>query len=528
MSKKIIWAGGILVIIIIIIVLGLSLFVKSYLTTDRLRSIIVPKVEALTARKAEFGEIHVSLFKGISVRGFSLKEKDGTEDFMRMKEFDLNYRLFPLLQKKLLITNVEIVSPEIRVVKSKKGLYNFSDILEKAAEVSRKGRTETQGEERGLPYSIETDHIAVRNAKMTFFDEQAVISGAIESDIDLKLAAEKAGMPLEITGKADVKKVSINSGKGEITGRGNLKIERNEVEFILSAFIGKDTVKISGNVKDYKTKPAVLMDITANELDLDKLVSLSANPGGPARSSKEKNTVQDSKSGGSKSAGITASGVIKVSAAKYRDYQLKDFSATYSYNTTAMSINPISFRISGGGEIRMAGTVKGNLQLSTGPDVGRSIQKRLSGKITADLSRCELRKSRISQAVASFTQIPELADPRFDSANFLFNIGKGKIDLSGSMISHLVTFSPAGFITFEKVLDLAGDLKISPSLADRLSPSKFTTYIKDAKGWTVIPLKITGTTENPRVGLDQAALGSQVQKKAGEEIEKRIFKYIGK
>jgi hypothetical protein len=43
-------------------------------------------------------------------------------------------------------------------------------------------------------------------------------------------------------------------------------------------------------------------------------------------------------------------------------------------------------------------------------------------------------------------------------------------------------------------------------------------------GWRVIPLKITGTTDNPSVGPNQAALKKQLQKGIQSEIEKRLFK----
>ncbi len=52
MKKKLIWAGVISSACILVILIGLSLIVKSYLRSDKLKSIIIPKVEELTGRRA--------------------------------------------------------------------------------------------------------------------------------------------------------------------------------------------------------------------------------------------------------------------------------------------------------------------------------------------------------------------------------------------------------------------------------------------------------------------------------------------
>ncbi len=128
--KKLLKVAGIVVGVLILLIIGLSIFVKSYLSSDRLKPIILPKAEALTGRKVLLDDISVSLFKGIVAKGLSVKEKDGQRDFVKVGRFVLSYRLLPLLKKQLVISKIEIVSPSISIKKERGGRYNFSDITE--------------------------------------------------------------------------------------------------------------------------------------------------------------------------------------------------------------------------------------------------------------------------------------------------------------------------------------------------------------------------------------------------------------
>ena len=117
MMKRPVKIGMIILAVLILLSIGFSLFVKSLLSGDRLKAFLVPKAEALTGRKIHLDQIHVSLFKGIVVKGLTVKEKDGQADFLKTAEFVLSYRLWPLLKKQLVISKIEIVSPSISVRK---------------------------------------------------------------------------------------------------------------------------------------------------------------------------------------------------------------------------------------------------------------------------------------------------------------------------------------------------------------------------------------------------------------------------
>jgi len=92
------------------------------------------------------------------------------------------------------------------------------------------------------------------------------------------------------------------------------------------------------------------------------------------------------------------------------------------------------------------------------------------------------------------------------------------------MTSSRLKVSPSGTVGFNHLLDLPTDIDVSPELAAKMQVARFTGFMAGKDGWRIIPLKITGTTDHPSVGANQATLGKQLQKGIQGEIEKRLFK----
>lgn len=530
MMKKILWACGILVAILLVGFAGLSIVVNRYLQSDMLKSLILPKVEEYTGRRADIERIDVSVFKGIAVKGIRLMERDGTQEFVSAREFVLEYRILPLLRRHLVINRVALVSPSVRVVRERDGRYNFTDLMEQRKAEKEPSSPRAAGE-GVLPFSLETDSISVRGAKLTFTDEVGALPElSLLTDVELKLSAEKGLTAPEVSGKVAMKELTIKSSGGEIKGSGTISLAKgNAVDFTLTASFGKDTIKLSGDVKDYLKKPSARMDVSAADLDLERLMALSEGKQAPAGSQPAKRGSSQQKIGEKKKedAGLSAAGDVKIANGRFKGYLLKDFAAHYQYSDGSVTISPISTGLSGGTATIIEGTAKGDLRFSvSGESAADSIKKTLAGKFTADLSRCEVKGTRMSSAIAAFTGMGELSSPKFDAVHFLLTLGNQKIALQGTMTSSSINLNPSGTVGFDKRIDIVTDITVSPNVAGRAVSDKFTRYLKDEKGWTVIPLRITGTADSPSVGLNQAAVGRQVEKGVKQEIEKRLLKGI--
>jgi hypothetical protein len=91
--KKLLKITAVVMVTLAVLALALSLFIKSYLTNERLRALVTETAEKSINRKVMLGAIDFSLFRGIVVKDFEIREKDSEAVFLKTKEFVLNYQL---------------------------------------------------------------------------------------------------------------------------------------------------------------------------------------------------------------------------------------------------------------------------------------------------------------------------------------------------------------------------------------------------------------------------------------------------
>jgi len=519
--KKWIKIGIIVLGIFVLLFIGLNIFIKSYLSGERLKAMILPRAESLTGRKVSLEDIRVSLFKGVVAKGLSVKEIDGQKDFFKMKEFVLSYRLLPLLKRELVISKIEILSPSVTIVKDRRGKYNFSSIVEKG---SQKPSKPAEPGEQGLPISISADRLFVQNAQLKFVDEEKAlpdVSGVF--DMEFVGSVEKDGTPKMKSGQISVKEIKVVLKGAEIKTTGKIDMDAQTIRANLKTLIGKDSIDLTATVKDYLKAPDISANLHAKELDLDKLMGLGGGEKAPkgvaSKEPAQKKEKPSKQTEGDFDRKLKASGQVKVDAAKYQGYTIKDLNVNYKYIDGVLKVEPLGLQFSGGDVYKTEGNLGGKFQLTSD-----SPQETLKGDADLKLGKGVIKDSQIFNVISSLTGIQALKDPVVDQGSFHFDIKEEKVFLDGFISSALFRLAPKGYMGFNQKLDIPAELKFSPELSKSLSKEltkwKFMT---DEKGWTVIPLKIKGTTEKPDVNIDTERLVKQIVPDLTRDIEKRLF-----
>ncbi|MBZ0154808.1 MAG: AsmA family protein [Alphaproteobacteria bacterium] len=522
--KKWVAVAGVVLGVLLVLFAGLTLFVKSYLRSDVLVSLLVPRLEALTGRKVQIEEVNASLFKGISVKGLAIKQRDGSGDFARMEEFILDYRLKPLLRKQLVIERIEIISPYVFVRRERDGSYNFSDMKERST-----GKREQK--EGGLPLALLIDRIVVKNARVEFADARGELPPltALIAEVDMSTSLGKSPMDVAVgSGHIIITSVRAKTAGAPVTVSGRVDMKQDQLLMDLTAALGKDTVKIVGTVREYRASPDMRLSLSAKELDIGNLLAIGDGGAGTRGSAAESRPVRERR--GSPGKGLRVTGDLKVDVARYQGFTVRNLSAGYSYRNGVAGIDPLSMHFAGGEKVSAEGTGAASLAFRTdsgSAGVAESVKRSLAGKGVVDLSRVQVQRTRITDALALYTGIEELRTPRFEKARVTFVIKDEKVSLEGKLSSDQLRLNPAGTIGFDKRIALLTDLSLSPQLSAKLSPSaKVTGYLKDQEGWSTIPLRITGTLEKPSVGLNPAGVGSRLKKGITGEVERRILREL--
>ncbi|MEJ2696014.1 MAG: AsmA family protein [Candidatus Sulfobium sp.] len=207
----------IIAVVILVVVAGLTVFVKSYLTDARVRTLITRTAESSLHRKVSLGAISVSIFRGISVKDFEIKEKDSDSDFVKADAFVLKYQLLPLLSRRLVINQLEIESPTIVIRKNSDGSYNFSDMIRRKGEAAAKKKD--TGGLSGLPVSLSVQSLRIDKARLEYSDPVGTVKKALIG-LDAGIAIEgRSRQVIAPSGKArmEVLEVVLKDRPGPIT-----------------------------------------------------------------------------------------------------------------------------------------------------------------------------------------------------------------------------------------------------------------------------------------------------------------------
>jgi uncharacterized protein involved in outer membrane biogenesis len=131
LSKKAkIWI--IILLIPVVLVCGAAIAAKLYFTSERLKAMVIPRLEEATGRPVSMKDISLSVFPSLAVSIESLKISNmpGThfdrEEFISLENLRFNVKILELLARKLEISYVILDHPRIYLEKTKDGQKNYS------------------------------------------------------------------------------------------------------------------------------------------------------------------------------------------------------------------------------------------------------------------------------------------------------------------------------------------------------------------------------------------------------------------
>ena len=515
--KKLLYVIAAVIVVLIVLVAAASIFVKSYFTSDRLKTIVLPKIEAATGRKASIAQINISIFKGIIVKDISLKNSGGKTDFLKAGEFLLSYKFWPLLHKQLVISKLELVSPYVIVIRGKNGKYNFSDIV--ARMEAQKPAAQAPAQKKAFPLTIEANSIVIKNAQAQFIDRLGALPN-IGVAADARFGLQQAGTGYAVSGTLNIKSMKTVIGGLEADTSGKIDFN-NDMTLALNAVIGNDKIDVTGAVKNFMKAPVATVNAQAATLNLDRIMAAlgkmkKAPPSGKPAPAKIGKAAPPSAA----TSKFTADGRITVGVATYKGITFKDFLAVYRMAGGNFSLNPISSGFQQGARADIAGSFKAVMSVSMADP-----KRTLNGNGQANLSKLRIKKSAITSQIASILQAPELAAPSFGTSRLNFSAADGVITFNGLMLSQNMEINPiAGKLTlYNEALGAAFDLKLPPGVSAKLPGGRYKAYLQNQSGWTVLPFVVKGTASKPAVSLNQAALGKQAGKKIEQELKKRFL-----
>jgi AsmA protein len=166
-----------------------------FLNRDALRQAVEAQIRAVTGLDLVVnGSIEVSVFPGsyVSFHDVGLKGGGDTDPALAVDVLTANLRLLPLLVQRFEISDVMMLRPHIRVIRSPDGESNWTPFIQALA------RTMKPGADTPLSFS----EIRIQDGVLTYQDEIAHLSETV-GDIDLSLAWPSISRSFAATGQFD-------------------------------------------------------------------------------------------------------------------------------------------------------------------------------------------------------------------------------------------------------------------------------------------------------------------------------------
>src|SRR5262249_25380249 len=102
------------------------------------RTIALGRIAALTHRPVQIGDVRLNPFTGhLSLRGLSVKDRDGRAPFVDLASLEARVRLFPLLGGHLHIRELVLGGSRVHIIRSPGG-FNVADVVEGSGSSGRR------------------------------------------------------------------------------------------------------------------------------------------------------------------------------------------------------------------------------------------------------------------------------------------------------------------------------------------------------------------------------------------------------
>ncbi|MBT1070333.1 DUF748 domain-containing protein [Pelotalea chapellei] len=205
--------AGIAILLVILLALAFAAFILPGMMRDR----AVARIQEMTGRPVSISGVTINpLTLTMQIGKFELKEKGGSATFASFSSATVSASAGSILKGRAIMDGVRLVAPYLHVVRTDKGTYNFSDIIERLKEEAK------QPAQKKEKMRFSASDISLVNGAVDFIDHGAprgTVNHTIRS-IDLSIpfisnAGKESGPAATLKANA-----IINGSPLKVTGTG--------------------------------------------------------------------------------------------------------------------------------------------------------------------------------------------------------------------------------------------------------------------------------------------------------------------
>lgn len=288
MKNFIKWAG-IMVGSLLALLIVASLLLYFFLPLNAIKDYAAKQLSDQLHHEVKVKGVSFNIFTGIKLTGLTVANRKGYDDapFISADAVELKYLFWPLFSGKVIIPEITLVKPQILIEKSRKGEFNFSDMLSPSAE--RKPQTVSpDANEKRSSIDLIINTFSITKGRLTYYDYAAASRSELR-EVNLKVS----GVTLALVRPIDLRFSANGSYQDKevpLAFSANIAIDPNGDFFKVPHFalsIAGQTLHGAVNLSNLNKGPALDASLRGEKLALDPFLAFFAG-GAPAKEEKKK------------------------------------------------------------------------------------------------------------------------------------------------------------------------------------------------------------------------------------------------
>jgi len=206
--KKILLAGGALLLLAVVAVAGLGAYLVSRLNTPELEKSILDQAKATLGTDLQVQDMEISLLSGVTLEGIAVKNPGPFRgDLLTADAFVLRYRLLPLLRGRVEVERLALEKPALALAMDAQGAFNYERLGGSAA-TGAPAKPGPASPMAAAPLRIVMKALAVERGSIVMSDHTKARLMAVE-EINFRSAFEVASGVAQGAGEVTIGKVNV-------------------------------------------------------------------------------------------------------------------------------------------------------------------------------------------------------------------------------------------------------------------------------------------------------------------------------
>src|SRR5690242_8202918 len=203
---------GIIVGIIVVVLIAIILVAPLVIDVNRYHGLVQTQLEKALGRPVTFGQMHLSLFPpSVTMDNVAIAESPafGGGVFAGTRAISASVKLLPLLSKDVQIQSLELKDPQVQLIRTPQGVWNFSTLGQQQAAAQPPGtpppaqtkpspQPSQPAPEKKSDQGFVLSNLKITNGTVTLDDRQKKFKGTY-NNIDATLKGYAPGKPFDLS-----------------------------------------------------------------------------------------------------------------------------------------------------------------------------------------------------------------------------------------------------------------------------------------------------------------------------------------